>query len=116
MQKPESAREIISSLSERFQPEKAEAGYETVIHLKISGDRGGEFTVTVEDGKIKVEEGLLGDAKCVVSAKDSVYEDVEWERTNPQMAFLLGKVKVSDIGEMLDFAGLFHKCPEFYKS
>ncbi|MFN0275432.1 MAG: SCP2 sterol-binding domain-containing protein [Chitinophagales bacterium] len=114
MQKPETAREIILSLKDRFRPEKAEPGYETVFHFDISGERGGHYTITIEDGKIDVAEGLTGDAKCLVTAKDTVYEDVEWERTNPQMAFMLGKVKVSDLGEMLDFAGLFFRCSKFY--
>ncbi len=115
MQKPESAREIILSLKERFRPEKIEAGYETVFHFNISGDRGGQFTVQIENGEIAISEGLTGEPKCVVSTKDQMYEDVEWERTNPQMAFMLGKIKVSDIGEMLDFASLFFRCPQFYK-
>jgi putative sterol carrier protein len=114
MKKPETARDIILSLKERFRPEKAELGYETTFHLDISGSRGGQFTVRIEDGKIQIQEGLMGEAKCVVNAKDDVYEDVEWERTNPQMAFMLGKIKVSDLGEMLDFAGLFFRCSKFY--
>lgn len=114
MTKPETAREIILSLKDRFRPEKAEPGYETVFHFEISGDRGGEFTITIEDEKINIEEGLHHNPKCVVNAKDTVYEDVEWNRTNPQMAFLMGKVKVSDISEMLNFAGLFYRCENFY--
>ena len=56
-----------------------------------------------------MEEGHSSEATCTISASDDTYEDVEWGRTNPQMAFLFGKVKVSDIGAMLDFAGLFHR-------
>lgn len=115
MQKPESAREIILSLKERFRPEKAEQGYEIIFQLDISGERGGKYTVTISDGKINIEEGLNGEAKCVVSAKDETYEDMEWGRINPQMAVMFGKVKVSDLGEILDFIPLFHRCEEFYK-
>jgi hypothetical protein len=43
-----------------------------------------------------------------------MYEDMEWGRTNPQMAVLFGKVKVSDIGEILQFIPLFHRCEEYY--
>jgi putative sterol carrier protein len=115
MQKPETARDIILSLKERFRPEKADPGYETTFHLDISGDRGGKYTVKIEDGKIDITEGLTADPKCIIQAADHVYEDVEWERTNPQMAFMFGKVKVSDLGEMLDFASLFYRCSQFYK-
>jgi acyl-CoA dehydrogenase len=115
MNKPETAKEIIASLKERFRPDKAEPGYETIFHFNISGPRGGQYTVKIEDGKITISEGLHDEPKCIVTTKDETYEDVEWERTNPQMAFMIGKVKVSDIGEMLDFAGLFFRCAQFYK-
>jgi len=115
MEKPSAARDIILSLKERFRPEKADPGYEAVFHLDISGDRGGQYTVSINDGTITVEEGHSSEATCTISASDDTYEDVEWGRTNPQMAFLFGKDKVSDIGAMLDFAGLFHRCEDFYK-
>jgi len=115
MEKPISARQIVESLKERFRPEKAEQGYETIFHLDISGERGGQFTVTIADGTINIEEGLHGISKCVVSAKDETYEDMEWGRTNAQMAVMFGKVKVSDLGEILDFIPLFHRCEDFYK-
>lgn len=115
MAKPESAREIVLSLKERFRPEKADPGYESVFHLDISGDRGGQFTVKIEDGNISVEEGLVGEPSCVVTTKDETYEDMEWGRTNAQMAVLFGKVKVSDLGAILDFIPLFHRCEDYYK-
>lgn len=115
MQKPVTAREIVLSLKERFRPEKAEQGYETVFHLDISGNNGGQFTVSIANGTINIEEGLHGTPKCVVSTKDETYEDTEWGRTNPQTAVLFGKIKVSDLGEILDFIPLFHRCEDFYK-
>lgn len=115
MEKPISAKQIVASLTERFRPEKAEQGYETIFHLDISGERGGQFTVKIIDGTINIEEGLHDTPKCVVSAKDETYEDMEWGRTNAQMAVMFGKVKVSDLGEILDFIPLFHRCEDFYK-
>jgi putative sterol carrier protein len=114
MSKPATAKEIVQSLSERFRPEKAEPGYSATFHLLLSGERGGEFTVRINDGTISVKDGLDGTADCEVKATDETYEDVEWGRTNAQTAFLFGKIKVSDIGAMLDFIGLFHRCPDYY--
>lgn len=115
MQKPATAKEIVHSLQDRFRPEKAEPVYAAIFHLDIEGERGGQFTVAIDDGTISVHEGLEGTATCEIKASDSTYEDVEWGRTNPQMAFMFGKVKVSDIGAMLDFAGMFHRCEDYYK-
>ncbi|MEI2674598.1 MAG: SCP2 sterol-binding domain-containing protein [Chitinophagaceae bacterium] len=103
------------SLKEQFRPEKADPGYETIFHLDISGERGGQFTVRISDGTLNIEEGLHDSPKCIVTTKDETYEDMEWGRTNAQMAVMFGKVKVSDLGEILDFIPLFHQCADFYK-
>lgn len=105
---PETAREIIESLPERFKSEKAE-GLDTVFHFDISGERGGQWTITLEDQKLDLKEGLHGEPKCVLKTKDSVYEDTELGRSNPQMAVMMGKIKISNIGEMMKFIPLFKR-------
>jgi putative sterol carrier protein len=102
------AAELITTLPSRLKPGEG-TGIDIVYHFKISGPRGGDFTVTVNDGVCKAEAGLHGEPKCVVEAADSDYEDVEYGRTNAQMAVLLGKVKVSNIASMLKFVGMFDR-------
>lgn len=80
-----------------------------VYHFKISGERGGEFTVKVDNGKCSVMSGLHGDPKCVVESTDRVYEEVELGQTNAQMAVLFGKLKVSNIPSMLKFVEMFER-------
>lgn len=108
MSKPETAREILFSLPERLKKDKAE-GMESLFHFVLEGDNGGEFTVQLKDGDVKVEEGLQGDPACVVKSKASTYEDVELGRTNAQMAVMMGKIKISNLGEMMKFIGLFRR-------
>ena len=43
-------------LPEKFDPEKA-AGLAAVVQFKISGDDGGEWVLTIKDGKIEVTDG-----------------------------------------------------------
>lgn len=105
---PETAAEIIKSLPERLKKEKAE-GIEANFHFQISGDRGGDFTVVLKDQAVTVTEGLEGDPSCVVTTTDEVYEDTELGRTNPQMAVMMGKIKISNLGEMMKFVGLFQR-------
>jgi putative sterol carrier protein len=102
------ATELIKSLPSRL---KAGAGEDVdiIYHFIISGEHGGNFTVRVKQGVVTVEDGLKDEPKCVVSAKDSDYEDVEYGRTNAQMAVLLGKIKVSNIGSILKFVEMFEK-------
>lgn len=106
---PTTAREILYSLPERLKVHKLQAGYETCIHFNISGDNGGEFTVNIKDGVCTVADGLNGTAKCVITTKDSVYEGVELGKENPQMAVMMGKIKLTNISEMMTFTGLFQR-------
>ncbi len=107
--KPEIAREIIMSLQERFRPEKLEGNFETVFHFEIEGKNGGQFTAVIENGSCKVTEGLMGNPKCVIKASDSVYEEIELGKRSAEMTFMMGKIKVSDLNEMLKFTRLFKR-------
>ena len=109
--KPEKASEIIKSLPQRLKADKV-AGVNTVFHFDIEGETGGHFTVALADGVCKVEEGLKGEAKCIVRAKATDYEDVELGRTNPQMAVMMGKIKISNLGEMMGFVNYFSRLTE----
>lgn len=108
MAAPETAKEIIQSLPERLKKDKAE-GIETKFHFEISGDRGGKFTVHITEQTVVVSDGHNGEPNCVVTTTDTTYEDVELGRTNPQMAVMMGKIKISNLGEMMKFAGLFQR-------
>ncbi len=104
--RPETVAEIFNTLPQRFRADKA-GDFETVIHFDISGKEGGLFTVRIHGGRCEVREGLHGEARCVVKTKDKTYKDIELGRANPQVAFMMGKIKVSNVSEMLKFIGLF---------
>lgn len=106
--KPQTAIEIIKSLESRFLKEKS-PDFEIIYHFQLEGDRGGDFTVTVNNIACNVSTGLSGEPKCIIKAKASDYEDLELGRSNPQMALMMGKVKVSNIGSMLKFIDMFEK-------
>ncbi|PCJ89793.1 MAG: hydrogenase expression protein HypA [Flavobacteriales bacterium] len=106
--KPETAVDIIKSLPERLITEKC-PDFEVIYHFNIEGERGGEFTVTVNSGNCTVSEGLNGEPKCIIKATDSDYEDVELGRSNAQMAVMMGKIKVSNIGSMMKFMEMFNR-------
>ena len=107
-QKPQTAIEILKSLESRFIVEKA-PNIEIIYHFELEGNSGGNFTVTIKDNKCIVTEGLQGTAKCIVKAKATDYEDLELGRSNAQMAFMMGKIKVTNIGSMLKFIDMFKK-------
>lgn len=84
------AKEIIQSLTTRLKP-GAGQGIDITYHFKISGERGGNFTVRVTNGVCTVENGLTGEPKCVIETSDQNYEDAETGKINNQMAVLMGK-------------------------
>ncbi|MCB0286655.1 MAG: acyl-CoA dehydrogenase family protein, partial [Calditrichaeota bacterium] len=101
-------RSIIFSLPERFEAEKAE-GFKAVMHFKISGSEGGEFTVNITPKKCQVKEGFSGKATCVVETSDRTYVDMESGKTKAQVAFMMGKVKFSNVPQMMRFIKLFRQ-------
>ena len=101
-----STREILYGLPRKVSPSAIE-GLETVFHFDIDGEDGGQYTIQVANGEVKVEDGLLGEPKCVVRASDKNFIDLIKGDINPMMAVLTGKVKISNQGEMLKYAKIF---------
>ncbi|MBI4917973.1 MAG: CoA transferase [Acidobacteria bacterium] len=97
---------LVSSLPDRLRPDRA-SGWRACLHLKLSEAEVPEWTVRVEDGRCEVAPGLAGDPTCVVRMKGETYVAIETGRINPQVAFMMGKVKVSNIAEMMMFVKAF---------
>jgi len=104
----QTAAEILQSLPKRFLPEKA-SDWETVLHFDISGPEGGQFTVTIRRGQCTVVPGLAGEAKCTVMVPDKTYQDIELGRIKPEAAFMTGKIKMTDMAEMMQFTRMFRR-------
>lgn len=104
---PETARDIIYSLPNRLKTEKIDETVESVFHFKLEGATGGEFTAHLKNKAVKISDGLIGEATCEIKAKASDYEDLELGRGNPQMMFMMGKIKVSNLGEVMKFITYF---------
>lgn len=105
---PENAREILLSLPQRLKKDRAEgAAYR--FHFDISGEGGGRFTVTVQDGQCRVLESLEGEADCVVTTGADTYRDVELGRLAPETAVMSGQLRISNLGAMMHFTKLFRR-------
>ncbi len=102
------AKQIIYSLSERLKNEKA-LSYQATIHFDIEGNNGGQFTVNIDHGTCQVQEGLLGNAICLIETKDDIYANVELGKTNPQQAIMQGDLKISNLAAMMEFSGMFYR-------
>lgn len=103
------AFEMIKSFEKRIATDEIDEKEDKIFHFILSGDGGGEFTVSLKNKKVKVSEGLHGNADCEVKAKAKDYEALENGDLSPQWAFITGKIKVSDVSELLKFKSHFKK-------
>lgn len=102
------AKQILESIPQRFRPEKAQ-GYNTVFHFDITGNEVLQYTVTINNGRCNVQQSLIGTADCTVTTSADTYIALETGKSNPQMALMTGKVKVSNIAAMMQFSKAFRK-------
>ena len=100
------ATEFIVGLADKVDPAVLE-GVETNFHFDISGEGGGQYTAEVCDGNLEISEGLNGEPKCVVKTSNDTLIGVVTKKTNPMMAVLMGKIKISNQGELLKYAKVF---------
>ncbi len=99
-------RELLYGLPAKVSPSALE-GLATVFHFDIEGKEGGQYTISVDNGKITVNDGLLGEPKCVIRSSDENFVHLVTGELNPMMAVLTGKIKISNQGEMLKYAKIF---------
>ena len=99
------AQDFLSGLPAQIAPE-ALAGIDTVFHFNLDGGAL-QKTIKVANGKLETLDGLVGDAKCVVSAKSDLLVKLIKKEENPMMAVMMGKIKISNVNEMMKFAKIF---------
>lgn len=102
--------ECFHSLPERFKAEKA-GEFKATVHFHLDGDHPA-WTVAIADGQVTVKEGHEGEATCTVRSSADTYLELETGATSPEMAFMFGKVKVSNPPQMLKYSKLFRRSTE----
>jgi len=100
--------QLFQSVAARFRTEKAN-GVTLTFHFDISAPGGCQYTIAIANGSCAVAEGLQGAANCLIETDGDTYVGLETGAINPQDALMQGKVKVSNLMDMLAFAKLFKK-------
>jgi putative sterol carrier protein len=95
-------QDFMAGIAAKVNPD-ALAGVNTCFHFNLDG---GEFqkTVQVADGKLEMLDGLVGESKCTVEAKSETLLKIVKGEENPVTAFMFGKLKVSNPGELMKYA------------
>lgn len=100
-------QEIFDGIARDFDPSTA-TGVTGTIQFDLSGDQGGQWYVRVQDGKVEVAQGAADPATLTVSASAADYVEIASGKSNPQMAFMQGKLKLKgDMGLAMRLQGLF---------
>jgi alkylation response protein AidB-like acyl-CoA dehydrogenase/putative sterol carrier protein len=105
---PTNVVELFETLPIRFRADRA-AGWNARFHFRFKDVARSDWTVVVEDGFCRTCEGHEGTADCVVTTTEKTYLAIESGQQSAETAFLLGKVKVSNVGAMTRFGKLFRK-------
>lgn len=105
---PAEVEAIVRSLPARLRADRVE-GWSGRFHLVLTGDDTPEWTVTIDEGACVVEPGLHGEPSCVLAMPAKTYVGVETGKKNPMVAFLKGRIKITNVGQMRRYDRAFYK-------
>lgn len=97
-----SAKTALENLVGRISPSNA-SGVKTNLQFNLGNE---QYTLLVNDGAAELKEGLEGDAECVLTASADDFLKILSGDTNPMMAVMMGKLKLSNAGAMMKYAGM----------
>ena len=86
--------ELVLGHEQAFVPEKA-VGVDAVIQYRLTGEEGGDWNLTIRDGKCKVSQGIAQNPKMTLTANARDFRDVMLGKTDGMMAFMQGKLKIA---------------------
>ncbi|MFO0625857.1 MAG: SCP2 sterol-binding domain-containing protein [Polyangiales bacterium] len=105
--RPANARAMFRALPLTFQRGPAK-GWRATYHFDLTGDGAVQSTVEIDDGRLTVRDGLVGDADLRVTTDAALWIDIVTHRRSPVLATLTGRLRVRGDRRLLArFAGCF---------
>jgi putative sterol carrier protein len=87
-------RELMDRMPRAFLPEKA-GDLDKVIQYHLTGEEGGDWIITIQDGQCTVAEGIAEKPDMTLTADAQDYKDVILGKLNGMQAFMTGKIKLA---------------------
>jgi putative sterol carrier protein len=104
---PSSCKQVFEQMPSRFKKDAAQ-GLNAVYQFDLSGEGGGKWYISINNGQCDIKEGAYSSPNITISMAAQDYLDMAAGKLNPQMAFMSGKLRISgDMGLALRFQGLF---------
>ena len=99
---------IFRTLPARLRVDRVE-GYRGVFHFEIRESATPAWTVTIADGACTVDAGFNGEPTCNVTMDETTFLNIETGRQNPMMAFVKGRIRVTNVGQMRRYERAFYR-------
>ena len=100
----ETVKQFFAELESKVDPAKT-AGMNNSYVFDVDG--AGQWTVRVNDGQVKVNEGVE-QADVTISASADTFERIAKGQQNPTTAYMTGKLKIKgDMGAAMKLQKLF---------
>jgi putative sterol carrier protein len=87
-------KEMVYNHEKAFRPEVAE-GVNAVIQYRLTGEEGGDYIITIQDGKCTVAEGITENPTMTLTADGRDFGDVLLGKANGMQYFMMGKLKLA---------------------
>ncbi len=101
----QSVREFFETLETRAETSKT-AGMNNSYVFDVEG--AGRWTVRVDDGDVKVNEGAEDGVDCTITASEETFGKIVAGEQNPTSAYMTGKLKIKgDMGAAMKLQKLF---------
>lgn len=86
--------QLVRNHEKAFKPEAAE-GVDAVIQYHLTGEEGGDWIITIHEGKCTVAPGNAENPKMTMTADASDFRDVLLGKANGMQYFMQGKLKLA---------------------
>ncbi len=96
--------EAFSYTSEAYLADKA-GDFACTIHFVIKG--ANDKTIICGEGKARAEDGLVGTPDCTINTDAETITGILTNTTDPQKAFMKGKISADNMGVLMKFAMYF---------
>jgi len=87
-------QELINNHPRAFRPDKAE-GVHAIIQYHLTGEEGGDWIITIGDGKCTVAAGVAEKPTMTLTAEAHDFKDVLTGKANGMQYFMQGKLKLA---------------------
>lgn len=99
-------QETMTAMIDNFEPGKAD-GVNEIILIDLAGENGGKYWLKIADQQVEAGDGDVANPSMTMRlSADDFYKLIKGE-LNPMTAFMMGKVKVDNVGLGMKLMGMF---------